>query len=342
MEDAVLRSGEIGVIDADLHCATCEAHYRIRDGIALMLPVQLSPENEHEIAIRDEEYACTNPAPFAAPPAGWRSELNDVVEIPPFLRELEPLENCRVLELGCGDGRFTMLMAQMGASVMAVDFSLNALRRMAGWLASGVAPTAFQTVRRRSDHDLRPYVGLVHADASRFSMEPKSFDRALSATPLDSRDERMAMYRAVAETLRDGGRYIGSYEHDDLTRRLLGLPVARRYRDGGIFIEHFDASTVHRESAAYFLARRVYPIRPKVPFVSRLPRSWAANILSTTSRLPILRDLGEILLLRAERPVRAPVEGANRPGNRLVRSAFRWYTSRLCKEPVWGTDERVA
>ena len=341
LQTAQVRSGELGVIDANLLCLTCSASYQIRDGIARMLPSQLSKENEHEIAIRDEEYALTHAEPFVAPADGWRSELNDLVEIPPFLRELEPLENRRVLELGCGDGRLTMLMAQMGASVMAVDFSLNALRRMGGWLASGDAPTAFQGVWRRRDRDLRPYVGLVHADASLFRMKPESFDRALSATPLDSRDERMAMYRAVAEALRDGGRYIGSYEHDDLTRRLLGLPVARRYQNDGIFIEHFDASTVHRESAPYFAVRRVYPIRPRVPFVSRLPHSWAARALRTCGKVPLLRDLGEILLLRAERPVRAPLEGANRPGNGLIRGLFRSYARKLGKEPVWGTDERV-
>jgi SAM-dependent methyltransferase len=341
--EAEPRTGEIGIIDANLQCTACAAQYRIRDGIARMLPVQLqlSPEDAHEIAIRDGEYTCTQAAPFLAPATGWRSEFNDLVEIPPFLKELEPLENCTVLELGCGDGRFTMLMAQMGARVMAIDFSLNALRRMAGWLASGVAPTAFRTVRRRSDHDLRPYIGLVHADAGRFCVGPESFDRALSATPLDSRDQRMAMYRSIADALRDGGRYIGSFEHDDLARRLLGLPRARRYRTGGIYIEHLEPALVHYESAPYFSKRRVIPIRPKVPFLVRLPQTLAAGVVTVISRLPILRNLGEILLLRAEGPVRPPVEGTNRRGNPLVKGAFRWYTRRLGKEAVWGEHEPV-
>lgn len=338
---AELRSGSFGIIDAQLVCETCSAEYLIKDGIARMLQETLTPENRHEMAIRDVEYACTEPAPFVPPAFGWRSELSDSIEIPPKLAALDPLYNCRTLEFGCGDGRCTMLMAQMGAQVIAVDFSINALYRMAGWLPSGVAPTTFQTVRRYPHKDLRPRIGLVQADASQFHVAPRSFHRACSGTPLDSRDQRMAMYRTIADALTDEGRFLGAVEHDDLTRRLLGLPTARRYSRGGIFIEHFDEATMRREAAPYFRKLTFERIRPNIPFMARLPKTWVVRIASFIETMPIFRELGEILLMRSEWPLRPSVEGASRSGNALVKGLWRRYVRRLGKEPVWGQDELV-
>src|SRR5712692_7319231 len=305
---AEVRSGGVGIVEARLRCGTCAAEYRIEEGIArLMEEGTLTPEDEHEIAVRDAWHVRTRPGPFVPPAFGWRSELSDLLEIPPHLAQLEPT-NCRVLEFGCGDGRFTMLMAQMGARVLAVDFWIDSLRILAWRLPSGVAPTAYQPVHRCSALDLGGHVGLVQAHASHFHVAHRSFDRAFSTTPLDSRDERMAMYRTIADALTDEGRFVGSLEHDHLSRRLLGLPIARRYSRGGIFIEHSDIATMRREAAPYFSKLRIRPIRPRVPFVRRLPLAWAVRVLRTVGAMPVLRNLGEILLLRAERPVRPPVE----------------------------------
>ncbi len=341
LSSSEMRSGRIGIIQARLECDECGLAYRIEDGIArILLEDALSPEGRHEIAIRDVEYGCTNGEAFVLPEASWRSELSDLIEIPPHLDALAPLQNQRVLELGCGDGRFTMLMAQLGARVMAAEFLLNALRRMAAWLPSGTPPTSYRA-RAIRQGDLRPYIALVQADASRFCVQPQAFDRALSATPLDSREQRMGMFRTIADALTDAGRYVGSFEHDDFIRRLLGLPLARRYERGGIFIEHFDRSSIKREFTPYFLRLSTRCIRPRIPFVSRLPKSLAAGLLGLISLTPGLGQLGEILVVSAGRPVQPPAEGANRAGNRLVKTGFKWYARRLGKEPVWGSDEYV-
>jgi len=327
---AELEGDERYVSKAWMRCVTCAAEYRIEEGIARLLDCRLTPESEHEIAVRDANDALTQPGPFVAPAFGWRSQLSDLLEIPPHLDALEA-GNCRVLELGCGDGRFTLLMAQAGARVLAVDFSINALRVLASRLPSGVAPTTYRVGERRQVADLNGCVALVHADASQLHLAPRCFDRALSTTPLDSRDERMAMYRTIAEALKDEGRFVGSVEHDDLTRRLLGLPVARRY-DNGIFIEHFDPATMRREATPYFARLRTRIIRPRIPFLHRVPSGWALPLSRIFGALPILRGLGEILLLRAERPLRRPVEGVRRRGNTLAQRFYRWYMRKIGKE----------
>lgn len=340
---SVLRSGAFGVIDARMLCTECGFVYRIEDGIAHMLVEDnLTAEDRHEISIRDCEYASTHGKPFVAPAASWRSELSDLLEIPPHLQALGQMKRCRVLELGCGDGRCTMLMAQLGAQILAVDFSINALRRMAAWLPSGVAPTNYRLANPSTSGDLRGCIGLVQACASHFHVAPKTFDRTLSATPLDSREQRMAMYRTIADGLKDGGRYVGSFEHDDLMRRLLGLPLGRRYEQGGIFIEHFSAETLKREFAPFFFQLRTQCIRPRMPFVSLLPNSLNVFLSVWISRIPGLRNFGEIVLVIANKPIRSPLEVANRSGNRLLKAVFRSYTRQLGKEPVWGTDELVS
>jgi hypothetical protein len=153
----------------------------------------------------------------------------------------------------------------------------------------------------------------------------------------------MAMYHTISDALNDEGVFVGGVEHDDLTRRLLGLPVARRYSRGGIFIEHFDKATLRREAAPFFTDLDIHPFRPRVPFVRRLPLAWAAGVSHMAGALPVVRNLGELLLLRARRPIRPTVvaEGANRRGSKLVKGIFRWYARNKGKEPVWGSHEPV-
>ena len=316
-----LRGDGDGVLDAVLRCKSCGAEFRIEDGIARLLPSQLSPEDKHEMSIRDTiDYDFTNPGPFVPPPEGWRSVLSDMLEVPPHLNGLQCSPTNTVLELACGDGRFTKLIAETGARILAVDFSINALRLLAHRLPSAAR------------------VGRVQADINQLQVASRRFDRALTLTPLDSRDERMTMYRKIADALTDDGRYIGSVEHDDLNRRLLGLPLVRRYSRDGILIEHLTMKTMRREAAPYFSNLRIRPIRPRVPIVAKLPKGLAFPILRLIAALPILRQFGELLLLTAQRPVRVPVEGEYRSGSRVAKSLYRSYMHKKNQEASWGEE----
>ena len=333
------QCGPHGVIRGILRCTTCSAEFSIEDGVVRLMHGPLTGEDQHEMTTRDSQNSHLPLGPFIPPPFGWRSLLSDLLEIPPHLQALQP-RGRRVLEIGCGDGRLTLLMAQMGATVLAVDFSVNSLRVLASRLKSGIAPTAYQLPRPHFRGDIRYLVGLVQADASHFSVAPRSFDRAISSTPLDSREERMALYRTIAEALTDEGRYIIGVENDDLTRRLLGLPAARRY-SSGIFIEHFSPENMRREVAPFFSNIRIKPIRPRLPFLHRLPLKCALYVSRIVTALPVLRHLGEILLLRAQRPIRPSLEGAHRSGNKFVKRFYRWYMHKIGNEPLWEGNEPV-
>jgi len=120
----------------------------------------------------------------------------------------------------------------------------------------------------------------------------------------------------------------------------LGLPLARRY-SSGIFIEHFSVAKVRREVSPFFSKLRIRPIRPRLPFIHRLPSQWVLRLSHLTTATPVLRHLGEILLFRAERPVRQPTEGFHRRGSKLAKRLFRWYMRKIGKPPLWEENEPV-
>jgi SAM-dependent methyltransferase len=334
---------EFGLVQATIRCLSCAQEYPVENGIVRMMADDLTWESQHEIALKDREYDAM-PDKFVPPSSGWRSRFADLIEIPPHLEALHPMQGCRVLELGCGDGRFTLLMAQLGADVVAVDFSYAALRKVSANLLLGAAPTTYQVDQKRTGK-LTQYVGLVQADASNFRVAPRGFDRALSATPLDSRDERMKMFRTVSESLTDGGRYVAGVEYDDLYRKVFGLPLVRRYAPDSVLIEHLDMATMRREITPYFSRLRMQPIRAHLPLVKsaiakRLPGA-AVSLSRVVCGLPILKHLGEILLVSAERPRRLPLEGARRPGLMGAKSLYRWYKRRKGEDAIWDPGVQV-
>jgi SAM-dependent methyltransferase/uncharacterized protein YbaR (Trm112 family) len=333
------RSDDVGIADGTIRCAECSREYQIECGIVRLMPTTLTTENQHEISLLNQSYGAMSET-YTPPASGWRSDLNDHEEIPAHLNLLQLSEGHRVLEMGCGDGRLTVLMAQLGADLLAVDFSIAALERNQANLSSGVAPTSYRVTSRRSG-DLTKHVGLVHADASNVHFAPRSFDRAVSATPLDSRDERMKMYRAVAESLTEDGRYVAGVEYDDFYRRLFGLPVMRRYTPGGVLIEHLDMPELRRETAAYFSRLRMQFIRVHLPFMKRLPLSVSLPVTRAASAVPIVKHFAQILLVCARRPIRIPPEGARRSGHLGAKNLYRWYKRRRGEEPMWDCGEPV-
>jgi uncharacterized protein YbaR (Trm112 family) len=334
------RSEDDDIAEGELHCATCAHVWRIEGGIARLMKEGLTEENEHELVLKDQEYEAM-PEVFTPPLLGWRSKFMDRVEIPPHLTALHPLDGRRVLEIGCGDGRFTMLMAQSGANILAVDISIGGLRGLKRNFQAGTAPTTYKIApsRRRALGRL----GLVQAEATALRVAPHSFDRAMSATPLDSRDERLRMYNAVAEALTDDGRYVAGVEYDDFGRRLLGLPRLRRYSPGGILIEHLDIPGMRREIGPFFRRVRMRLVRANVPFVKRMRLPMAVHVAAslTCAVLPGFKHLGQILMVRAERPIRLPVEGAMRRDYFGARALYRRYKRWRGEEPTWDWQQPV-
>jgi ubiquinone/menaquinone biosynthesis C-methylase UbiE len=303
-------------------------------GIVRMLDSALAFQTDHEIDLKEQEYLATGDG-VAPPEVEWRSQCMDALQI----RHRASLTNAegRLLEIGCGDGRFTVLYAQVSAEVLAVDSSEWALRRAHRNLAAGEKSTPLRPHSRSREINLRDRVGLVQADASHFRAAPRSFNRVLSATPLHSLAERMHMYSAIAEALTNNGRYVCSVEYDDLYRRFFGRPV-RRYSHDGILIEVLKKG-LRRELEPYFNRLRIGPAPVRRPSTRVLSPSlrMAAERLALVA--PGVRHKGEILLVCAEGPRRQPQESIAPRRPLGLKNLFRLSRTWLRRAPVWTSDD---
>ena len=184
--DAESVSDDTGVVDGQLRCGVCESVYRIENGIARLMVDTASAEDQREIAIRDHEEFYTSPGPFVPPPDGWRSELMDRLEIPSHLAALQPLAGKTVLEFGCGDGRFTMLLAAMEVRVLAVDFRSAACGRCRAGCRPEYHPRPIAPAGGFMARISAAGSGWCRRISTIFTFVRELLTCALSATPLDS------------------------------------------------------------------------------------------------------------------------------------------------------------
>jgi SAM-dependent methyltransferase len=109
----------------------------------------------------------------------------------PSLRDLLGAGSGSCLDLGCGTGRATAAVCELGWRVTGVDISADQLRVAAGRLGGSAE--------------------LVRVDAARLPFEDRSFDAAVSTFTHTDLDSFPAAVKEVARVLRPGGvfAYLG-------------------------------------------------------------------------------------------------------------------------------------
>jgi SAM-dependent methyltransferase len=100
---------------------------------------------------------------------------------------LSALRGLRVLDAGCGGGRYTRVASDHGAEVVAIDRSRAADKCLE--LAEG-----------------RPGVAIAQADLTALPLAPASFDFAFSIGVMHHAPDCRAAFDAVAKMVRPGGR----------------------------------------------------------------------------------------------------------------------------------------
>src|SRR5581483_383393 len=188
-----------------------------------------------------------------------------------------------VLELGCGSGRYTVRIAADAGAVLAVDFSLAALKNVAARAQAGW------------------HLGLVQADCTRFAVRPRSFQRVLSTlvSNLSSGVHRQEMFRLAAAALGPNGKFIFSTHHHSLFERLIGAPQAGHYPENDIYRYLFRIDEIVHETGHHFRRIDCRPIQIRLPLLGRLglPVASASHWLE---KIPLLNRFGELLLVTAE------------------------------------------
>jgi SAM-dependent methyltransferase len=289
-----LRVGAGATVGADrvttgrLDCESCGGSFPIADGVADLLGTgELDEEGAFEQRVRDE---------WAEKPDDWTEQpgkvpRHDGMAVRAHLSMLEPLRGT-CLELGCGTGRFTTHLAGRFAALLAVDFSGRSLRVLARYL------------------DDRAPVGLVRADVTRMAVAAGRFDRCLStlASNLPTREHRAAMLRLAATALAPGGRFVYSTHHYSLRSRYRKVPKDGRYPTNGIYRYLFSREEALAEARPFFGSVRAVRSAIYLPSVLGRLGPVSAALNRVAERLPVIDQLGELLVVSAERPTARPAE----------------------------------
>lgn len=133
-------------------------------------------------------------------PTTWLDE-------PFLLSQLKPFPGCRVLDLGCGTGRYLRRLDPGLYRLIAVDLSRGMLSR------------ACRDTERRKE------VSWVQASVTRLPFHSGLFDRIMSGLVLDHIERPALLFSQLAAMLKPKGRAVVTAVHPDM-QRLTGPDIA--------------------------------------------------------------------------------------------------------------------
>lgn len=132
------------------------------------------------------------------------SGLNSAVEEPAVHSLLPPLKGLRILDIGCGFGKFvSFCLLNNAASVLGTDISRNMIS---------------EAEKRIKD----PRASFTVVAAEAFEAEEDSLDLVVSSMCLHYVKEIEPVFKNVALSLKENGRFIFSVEHPVCTALLKG------------------------------------------------------------------------------------------------------------------------
>jgi ubiquinone/menaquinone biosynthesis C-methylase UbiE len=155
-----------------------------------------SPEDERATAAGYDRWAaCYDDHD----PSTWLDE--------PFLvQHLKPFPGCRILDVGCGTGRYLRLIPPSAYRITGVDLSRNMLAR------------AYRQIKDRTD------ISLVQSSAGCLPFKPRSFDRIMCGLVIDHMASAVQWFRELFTLLTMQGRAVVAGVHPDM-QRLTGWDI---------------------------------------------------------------------------------------------------------------------
>ena len=168
----------------------------------------------------------------------WAEDYDDgdptvLLDQPFLLSMLQPFAGCRILDLGCGTGRYLRLASQE-AALVGLDLSRGMLER----------------ARRQTP----PAIGAIWVQASveRIPFASQSFDRIVSGLVLDHVHDLAEFFRGIGTMLRPGGRAIVTAVHPEMQRKtgptVRFTAAGREYRTEGTIHEKAAIITALQEA----------------------------------------------------------------------------------------------
>jgi SAM-dependent methyltransferase len=193
----------------------------------------------------------------------------------------------RVLEVGCGMGRYTILLARRGVQVEGLDLSPVLLERLQAYnLESGGQPIPLHCA------DVAfPPPGLEAA-----------FDLVLGFFALHHMHDLKASFASMARFVRPGGRvvFVEPNAYNVLYYVQIGITPGMTWAgDGGIVqMRTGVVFPAMRQAGLHGLAVRRFGFFP--PLLANRP--WGARLEGLLERIPVWRPLLPFQVFRGERP----------------------------------------
>ena len=193
------------IADAPLACCDCNAEYPVVGGIPRFVSQEHLASfglqwNKYEVAHADEDLATFQAKTGFAP---------------------AELQGMRVLDAGCGGGRYCKVAGEAGATVIGADHS-----------------TAVEKAASLCGH--LPNVHFLQGDLKQLPLVPASFDYAFSIGVMHHDADTRAVFDAVAKMVKPGGKLsVWLYRrnqwwqevvNDGLRRRTVRMPARRLER----------------------------------------------------------------------------------------------------------------
>ena len=132
-------------------------------------------------------------------PSTWLDE-------PFLLKHLHPFPGCRILDVGCGTGRYLRQLTPFRYRIIGLDLSRKMLAR------------AKQYLGPRTD------ICLVQASAGTLPFKPFTFDRIMSGLVIDHMASAEQWFREISSMLTMGGQAVVAAVHPDM-QRLTGWDI---------------------------------------------------------------------------------------------------------------------
>jgi len=196
----------------------------------------------------------------------------DLFNTPTFMRILPDVDGLEGLDVGCGEGHNTRLLAGQGARMCGID----------------IAPTFIRHAREREDE--RP-LGISYVEGSAIALpyDDARFDFATAFMSMQDISDQDAAAAEVYRVLRPGGFFQFSITHPcfqtpkfgwirDDDGKKLACTVGDYFRERAVRVDEWIFGAAPRE------LKEKYP-KFKTPYFERTLSSWLTMILDTGFRL---------------------------------------------------------
>jgi ubiquinone/menaquinone biosynthesis C-methylase UbiE len=168
---------------------------------------------------------------------------------PFLLQHLQPRPGCRILDLGCGTGRYLRRLSPSAYGIVGLDLSWNMLAQARQWAAT------------RTD------IRLIQASVTSLPFRRASFDRVMSGLVIDHVASAEQLFQEIAGVLTASGRAVVAAVHPDM-QRITGwdIEIAAPDQDAihipGCLHEVEHLLTAARRAGLTVMAKDEPPITP--------------------------------------------------------------------------------